>query len=65
MPTEITLDELRAMASRAGLKLTEDELQKLLPGVNRSRKQVADLRDFMTDALEPAGVFLASQIEKA
>ena len=38
MATEITLGELRPMAARAGFKLSEEELQKLLAGVNRSRK---------------------------
>jgi Ca2+-binding EF-hand superfamily protein len=65
MATEITLDELRPMASRAGLKLSEKELQKLLPGVNRSRKQVTDLWEFMTDTLEPAGIFSASPRNKS
>jgi hypothetical protein len=60
MATELSLDELRGMALRAGLALTEDELQKLVPGVNRSRKQVAELRQLMADALEPAGTFSAN-----
>lgn len=60
MATELSLDELRKMASRAGLKLAEEELQKLLPGVNRSRQQVAELRQLMADALEPAGTFSAN-----
>jgi hypothetical protein len=47
------------MAAHAGLKLPEDELQKLLPGVNRARKQVAELRQFVTDATEPASAFTA------
>jgi Ca2+-binding EF-hand superfamily protein len=59
MAMEITLDELRVMAAHAGLKLPEDELQKLLPGVNRARKQVAELRQFVTDATEPASAFTA------
>src|SRR5207247_1711709 len=65
LATEITLDELRPMAARAGLKLSEEELQKLLSGVNRSRKQVTDLREFMTDTLEPAGIFSASPRNKS
>ena len=61
MATEFTLDEIRARALRAGLKLAEEELRKLLPGVNRSHKQAAELREFMTDTLEPAETFSASQ----
>ena len=37
MAKEITLEELSVLALQAGLKLTQDELQRLLPGVNRSR----------------------------
>ncbi len=59
MPTDITLDELGKMAQRAGLKLTDDEPQKLLPGVIRSRKQVAELRQLLSDTAEPAGSFAA------
>jgi len=39
------------------LTLPLDELQKLLPGVRRARKQAAELRDLVTSANEPAGVF--------
>ena len=60
MVHETTLDELRMMGVRAGLNLSEDELQRLLPGVNRSHKQVSELRDLMTDTLEPAGIFSAA-----
>ena len=63
MATEFTLDEIRARVLRAGLKLAEEELRKLLPGVNRSHKQAAELREFMTDTLEPAETFSASQRE--
>jgi hypothetical protein len=59
MPDEITLDELRARAARAGLKLADEELQKLLPGVNRSHQQVTELRHLLSDADEPAGIFPA------
>ncbi|HYY26061.1 MAG TPA: hypothetical protein VE689_11245 [Candidatus Udaeobacter sp.] len=65
MRNDITLEELRAMASRAGLNLTEEELQKLLPGVNRSRRQVSELRRFISEANEPAGSFSAIEREKS
>jgi len=35
MEREITIGELRQLAERAGLKLSDDELQRLLAGVNR------------------------------
>ena len=57
----MTLEELSVLALQAGLKLTQDELQRLLPGVNRSRIQVAQLRDLMKEDQEPAGVFSAQK----
>jgi hypothetical protein len=63
MATEITLEDLRVMAARAGLNLAEEELRKLLPGVNRAHRQVAELREFVTDTMEPAGTFSASRRE--
>jgi hypothetical protein len=57
MASEITLDELRVRAARAGLELSEDELKQLLPGVNRTYKQVNELRDLLSDGDEPASVF--------
>jgi len=65
MATEITLDELRAKALQAGLNLADDELQKLLPGVNRARKQAAELQQLLSDSSEPAGAFAAQRGEKA
>ncbi len=62
MTKETDIGELRAEAQRAGLDLDEEELKKLLPGVNRARKQVAELRAIVSDADEPAGIF--SPIEK-
>lgn len=62
MAKETDIGELRAEAQRAGLDLDEEELKKLLPGVNRARKQVAELRAIVSDADEPAGIF--SPIEK-
>jgi hypothetical protein len=38
METEITPEDLRIMAQRAGLNLADDELQSLLPGINRAKK---------------------------
>ena len=60
MVDKLTLEDLRAMAERAGLKLGDDELQRLLPGVNRSRQQVAELRQLIDHSDEPAGTFKAA-----
>jgi Ca2+-binding EF-hand superfamily protein len=54
---EITLDELRAMAARAGLALADDELERLLPGVNRAKKQTVELRALIALETEPAAIF--------
>jgi len=56
---EITLDELRAMAARAGLALADDELERLLLGVNRAKKQAAELRSLIAVETEPAEIFRA------
>jgi hypothetical protein len=61
MPEEITFESLRAMALRAGLRLADDELQRLLPGVNRSKKQAVELRESLTTDDEPAVSFAASK----
>ncbi|HEV8719984.1 MAG TPA: hypothetical protein VGW77_05020 [Candidatus Binatia bacterium] len=60
MEREITLDNLRTMAQLAGLKLADEELQRLLAGVTRSKKQVAELRAFIATESEPAATFNAA-----
>ena len=59
MAEETSLNQLRDMAQRAGLNLSDDELQKLLPGVNRTRQQAGELRQLLGDQVEPAGHFSA------
>ncbi len=61
MAENITLDELQLLAKRAGLNLSGEELQRLLPVVNRSRNQALALRELVSDALEPSGSFNASK----
>jgi hypothetical protein len=61
MVPEITFEELRAMAQGAGLKLSDEEVQRLLPGVNRAKKQAAELREIIDAATEPAATFDARQ----
>jgi len=60
----ITLAQLRTMAKQAGLKLSDEELEQLVPGVNRSRKQLSELRELVTDNLEPAGTFVVAKTGK-
>ena len=64
MPSDIALDQLRAEATDAGLTLDEEELKKLLPGVNRARRQIAELRAILSDGDEPAGIFSAGGKKK-
>ena len=60
--SEITLDELRGMAARAGLALADDELERLLPGVNRAKKQTVELRGLIALETEPAEIFRAVRV---
>jgi hypothetical protein len=60
MAEEVTLEQLRVMAAQAGLSLSDEELQHLLPGVNRAFKQVRDLRGLLSDSDEPAAGFTAA-----
>ena len=60
MATELEFDELRDLARQAALNLADDELHRLLAGVNRARKQAAELRAWIDRADEPAGSFDAA-----
>jgi Asp-tRNA(Asn)/Glu-tRNA(Gln) amidotransferase C subunit len=64
MAKEITLAQLQKMMKRSGLNLTDEEVEKLLPGVNRSQNQISELRELITDSIEPATAFAASRTEK-
>jgi hypothetical protein len=64
MVSEITRDELRVRAVRAGLELSEDELNQLLPGVNRAYNQADELRKLVTNAAEPAAVFAPARSQR-
>lgn len=57
MADQVSLNQLRELALRAGLKLSDAELQTLLPGVNRTRQQADDLRLLLNSQTEPAGHF--------
>lgn len=49
------------LAQRAGLRLSENELERLLPGVIRARQQAIALRELIGPDDEPAGVFGAAR----
>jgi benzoyl-CoA reductase/2-hydroxyglutaryl-CoA dehydratase subunit BcrC/BadD/HgdB len=57
MYQQILIDDLRILAERAGLNLSEDELRRLLAGVNRSKQQAAELRELFASTDEPASIF--------
>ena len=60
MAKEFTIEGLRVLADLAGLTLSDDDLQRLLPGIKRAQQQVAVLRAIIAPGDEPAGVFIAS-----
>lgn len=57
MAEALTVENLKTIAAQRGLKLADEELQKLLPGVIRSRQQAAELRELLTLPDEPACAF--------
>jgi len=61
MAHEIAIDELRTLAQQAGLNIPDEELQRLLPGVNRAKKQAAELRALIDSGDEPAALFIAAK----
>jgi hypothetical protein len=60
MTERLSIENLQSISAQTGLKLPEDELQRLLPGVNRARKQAAELRELVAAGDEPAAAFDAS-----
>ena len=61
MVNELTIENLRSLSVQAGLKLSDEELQRLLPGVNRARQQAGELRQFIAPDSEPPRAFDASK----
>jgi len=59
MSEPLNLQQLTVMCKIFGLKLSDAELERLLPGVNRSRRQVEELRGLLATADEPAATFCA------
>lgn len=60
MVKELTIENLRSLSIQAELKLSDEELQRLLPGVNRVRKQAAELRALVSANDEPSATIDAS-----
>lgn len=56
----LTLEDCKALAKIAGLTLPDEELQRLIPGINRLRKQASELREMIDPGAEPALSFAAA-----
>jgi hypothetical protein len=61
MKPEVSLDELSVSARRAGLKLSDADLERLRAAMARSRAQAAQLRELISESVEPAAVFGAKE----
>lgn len=61
MANEIAIEDLRTLAQQAGLNIPDEELQRLLPGVNRAQKQATELRALIDSGDEPAAIFIAAK----
>ena len=57
MSDQITIEQLRIMAQNAGLDLANVELERILPGVQRAKKQAAELVRTIGTSDEPAVIF--------
>lgn len=64
MTHNLAIDKLRSLSDLAGLELSDGELQRLVPGVKRSKKQVEELRELIKANDEPAAIFIASRAEQ-
>jgi len=50
---EVTVDTLRPLAKRAGLQLTDEDLETVLPGVKRNIAAAAVVRKWAERTTEP------------
>jgi len=57
MSDDLNTENLRLLAGQAGLSLPDDELERLRAGVNRARRQAAELRALTGAGDEPAAYF--------
>ena len=59
---EAALDALRAVAERAGLRLSDDELRELKPVYDRYAAEAARLHEAPLDAEDLAVVFTPNEV---
>ena len=57
MNSDLSFESVRLLAQVAGLKLSEDELQRFLVSVNRAKKQAGELREIVAERDEPGATF--------
>ena len=57
----ITAEKLRVLAELAGITLTEDRIQELLPHVNELQSKIHSLDDLDLEDVEPITRFMADQ----
>ena len=58
---KITPEKLRILAELAGITLTEDRIQELLPHVNELQSKIHSLDDLDLENVEPITRFMADQ----
>jgi hypothetical protein len=54
------LETLKLLAVRAGLSLTDEELEQMRAGAARNTAMGAVVRTWLSDTLEPAPIFTAA-----
>jgi hypothetical protein len=60
----MTSDEIRAAAERVGLPLSQEEAERMVTGVTRSRRLADSLREQFMPDIEPATVFAADRSQR-
>jgi Asp-tRNA(Asn)/Glu-tRNA(Gln) amidotransferase C subunit len=58
--SSMSKEALRALAESAGLNISDDVLEELLPRIRRSAETTAELDDLDLQGVEPATVFTSS-----
>ena len=59
---ELTVDVLRALATRADLKLSDEELEAVMPGVKRNLAMAQTVRKWLAPSIEPSSATLVPRL---
>ncbi len=54
-------ETLKALAARAGFNLNDEDVEKLAPGLQRTRQMADEIRKVISPELEPAPIFTAGE----